>query len=194
MPRFKVRPAAYPVTCVAAVPELIEPVSAAFSALIVVGWFPAALLIAAELVNRPFELIAIVPFAVVAVSANELVTSPPWTVIGPAIEVALPKVIEAVLVLEPMVRAVEVDAIVKLAVETAAPNEVAPVGGSMVFEPVPARLKRVKVGLYAWIITDEFDEICGLVPPKSMRPFVVPVFTSTPPEVEVTDAPFQSMS
>jgi hypothetical protein len=46
-----------------------------------------------------------------------------------------------------MVSAEEVAAIVKLAVETAAPNEVAPVGGSMVFEPVPFSANALKLGL-----------------------------------------------
>jgi hypothetical protein len=147
MPKFRVRPAAKPVTCVAAVPELIEPVIAAFWALMVVGWLPAALLIAAELVKVPFELMAIEPFAVVAVMLVETVTLPPLIVIGPAIEVALAEVIAALFVADPTVRADEVEAIVKLAVETAAPKEVAPVGGSRVFAPVPANSKAVKLGL-----------------------------------------------
>ena len=76
-PRSMVFAAVKPVMVVIPVPELIEPVSAALSALIVVGWLPPALLIAAELVNRPFELIEIEPVEPVAVRLAELVTSPP---------------------------------------------------------------------------------------------------------------------
>ena len=112
-----------------------------------VGWFPAALLIAAVLVKVPFELMVIEPFAVVAVRFAELVTSPPLTVIGPAIEVAFAKVIAAVFVAEPMVKELEVEPTVKLAVETAAPNSVDATGGSMVLEPVPASSRAVRVGL-----------------------------------------------
>ena len=96
------------------------PVIAALSALIVVGWLPAALLIAAEPVKVPFELMAIEPVDVVAVSAAETVTSPPEMVIGPAIEVALPEVIAAVLVLEPRVSELDVDEMVTLVVSRAA--------------------------------------------------------------------------
>lgn len=76
-PRSMVLAAVKPVIVVIPVPELIDPVNAALSAFIVVGWLPAALLIAAELVNRPFELIAIEPADVVAVRFAEFVTSPP---------------------------------------------------------------------------------------------------------------------
>ena len=58
-------------------PELIEPVIAAFWALIMVVWLPAALLIAAELVKVPFALMAIEPVVVVAVRLADVVTSPP---------------------------------------------------------------------------------------------------------------------
>ena len=130
-------------------PELIEPVIAAFCALIVVVWLPAALLIAAEFVKVPLALIAIEPEAVVAVRLAEVVTSPPYTVIGPAIEVATGMVIAALLVELPMVSDDEVDEMVTPASETAAPNAVAPVGGSIVLVPVPARLTTVGVGLFA---------------------------------------------
>ena len=63
------------------------------------------------------------------------------------------------LVEEPTVSAVEVLEIVTAAVVTAAPKLVAPVGGSMVLVPVPARLRRVNEGLYAWIVTEAFEEI-----------------------------------
>jgi hypothetical protein len=149
IPRFKVRPAVKPVIEVTAEPEVMVPVIAALSALIAVLWFPAALLIAAELVNLPFELIVIEPFAVVAVSEVETVTSPPEIVIGPAIDVALPEVIAAVLVLEPRVSALEVDEMVTFAVEIAALKESTPTGGSMVLAPVPASSSRVRVGCSA---------------------------------------------
>jgi hypothetical protein len=146
---------------------------------------------AAELVNVPFELMAMEPFEVVAVKAVDTVTLPPLIVIGPAIEVALAKVIAAVFVADPTVRADEFEAIVKLAVDTAAPNEVAPVGGSSVFEPVPASSKAVKLGLKSCRAIAPLVETLAVVSWMIVNPAAVPVFTVMSPEVLETSAPIQ---
>ena len=145
IPRFKVRPAVKPVIEVTAEPELIVLVIAALFALMVVAWLPFALLMAAESVKVPFELMVIEP---VAVSAVDTVTSPPEMLIGPAIDVALPEVIAAVLVLEPSVSELDVDEMVTLVVSRAAAKALEPLTGSMVFEPDPARFSKVNDGLF----------------------------------------------
>jgi hypothetical protein len=173
------------------VPELIEPVMAAFCALTAVGWFPPALLMAAELVNVPFELIVIDPDAVVAVRAAETVTSPPLIVIGPAIDVATADVIAAVFVLEPMVKAEDVDEKLRPAVDIAAANSAAPGAGSIVLAPVPFRANALKSGLFSCNLIAPADVMLELAVEKVTSPDAVPVLTVTAPEVLDTSAPFQ---
>lgn len=114
--------------------------------------------------------------------------------IGPAIEVATGSVIAELLVELPMVSAVEVEEIVMPASEKAEPNAVAPVGGSIVLVPVPARFAIVVANLFACRVTEVFDASLELALVKFRNPLVVPVLAKTAPEVDDTSAPFQSMS
>ena len=79
----------------------------------------------------------------------------------------------------------EVEETVRLAVESAAANELAPSGDSTILSPVPFRLRPLKVGLFTSSVTEAFE--LNAVPLANVAvPGVVLVDSETAPVVEET--------